>query len=61
MNRCLTEAEDLQEHINDLNIPGIEELQIDVNKSKPELNVTVDRVKAGQLGSFFGSRGPNSA
>ena len=46
----LAEAEALREHINDLNIPGIEELQIDVNKSKPELNVTVDRVKAGQLG-----------
>ena len=48
--QMLMEAEKLREKINELNIPGIEELNIDVNKSKPELNVTVDRVKAGQLG-----------
>ncbi|MGB7786484.1 MAG: efflux RND transporter permease subunit [Salinimicrobium sp.] len=48
--QMLTEAEDLREYINDLGIPGIEDLQIDVNKSKPELNIRVDRVKAGQLG-----------
>lgn len=46
----LAEADQLREYIRDLNIPGIEELKIDVNKSKPELNVKVDRVKAGQLG-----------
>ena len=46
----LTQAQELREYINDLGIPGIEDLQIDVNKSKPELNVRVDRVKAGQLG-----------
>ncbi|MFD2517629.1 efflux RND transporter permease subunit [Salinimicrobium flavum] len=48
--KMLIEAENLRDHINSLNIGGIEELNIDVNKSKPELNVTVDRVKAGQLG-----------
>ncbi len=48
--QMLTEAEQLREYINELGIPGIEDLQIDVNKSKPELNVSVDRVKAGQLG-----------
>ena len=48
--QMLIEAEQLVNFIQELNIPGIEELQIDVNKSKPELNVTVDRVKAGQLG-----------
>ncbi len=48
--QMLMEAESLVNFIQELNIPGIEELQIDVNKSKPELNVTVDRVKAGQLG-----------
>ncbi len=48
--KMLIAAENLREHIEELNIAGIEELQIDVNKSKPELNVTVDRVKAGQLG-----------
>ncbi len=46
----LAEADRLREYIRDMNIPGIEELKIDVNKSKPELNVRVDRVKAGQLG-----------
>src|SRR5690606_9512847 len=49
--------EALRDHIQELNIAGIEELQIDVNKSKPELNVTVDRVKAGQLGVSSSSVG----
>lgn len=48
--KMLVEAEELREYIDELNIPGIEKLQIDVNRSKPELNVTVDRVRAGQLG-----------
>lgn len=55
--QMLLEAEDLRDYINELNIPGIEELNIDVNKSKPELNVTVDRVKAGQLGISSASVG----
>ncbi|MCC8359794.1 efflux RND transporter permease subunit [Salinimicrobium sediminilitoris] len=55
--QMLITAENLQEHIQNMNIPGIEELQIDVNKSKPELNVTVDRVKAGQLGVSTGAVG----
>ncbi len=46
----LAEAENLRSYIQDLSIPGIEELKIDVNKSKPELDVRVDRRKAGQLG-----------
>ena len=36
--------------INTKNIPGIEELKIDVNKSKPSLEIEVDRQKAGELG-----------
>lgn len=48
--QMLMQAEELREYITELNIPGIEELNIDVNKSKPELNVRIDRVKAGQLG-----------
>ena len=48
--KMLAEAEDLRSYINDLSIAGIEELKIDVNKSKPELSVKVDRKKAGQLG-----------
>ena len=56
-DQMLIVAEDLREHIQELGIPGIEKLQIDVNKSKPELNVTVDRVKAGQLGVSSSSVG----
>ncbi|MDT0644136.1 efflux RND transporter permease subunit [Zunongwangia sp. F363] len=48
--QMLTQAEDLRSYIQNLSIPGIEELKIDVNKSKPELDVRVDRQKAGQLG-----------
>ncbi|MBE7639452.1 AcrB/AcrD/AcrF family protein [Salegentibacter sp. BLCTC] len=48
--QMLMEAENLRTYINDLSIAGIEELKIDVNKSKPELSVEVDRKKAGQLG-----------
>ncbi|CAM3251628.1 efflux RND transporter permease subunit [Aequorivita lipolytica] len=46
----LREAENLRSYIEGLGISGIEELKIDVNKSKPEMDVTVDREKAGQLG-----------
>jgi len=48
--KMLAEAENLRSYIQSLSIPGIEELKIDVNKSKPELDVRVDRRKAGQLG-----------
>ena len=43
-------AEDLRAFVLNSGIQGIEELKIDVNKSKPELEVQVDRSKAGQLG-----------
>ncbi len=46
----LTQAEQVRSYIRSLNIAGIEELKIDVNKSKFELDVRVDRRKAGQLG-----------
>ncbi|HET8839244.1 MAG TPA: efflux RND transporter permease subunit, partial [Flavobacteriaceae bacterium] len=49
-DQMLIEAENLRSYIQDLNIPGIEGLKIDVNKSKPEINVHVDRRKAGRLG-----------
>lgn len=48
--KMLAEAENLRSYIQELSIAGIEELKIDVNKSKPELDVKVDRRKAGQLG-----------
>ncbi len=49
-DEMLLQAEQLRSYINELGIAGIEELNIDVNKSKAELEVSVDRRKAGQLG-----------
>lgn len=46
----LAQAENMRSFIQNLSIEGIEELKIDVNKAKPELQVRVDRQKAGQLG-----------
>ncbi|WGF93733.1 efflux RND transporter permease subunit [Aequorivita marisscotiae] len=53
----LREAENLRSYIEGLGISGIEELKIDVNKSKPEMDVTVNREKAGQLGISTGQIG----
>jgi len=46
----MEEAKNIQTYINDLNIQGIEELNIDVNQNKPEMEVVVNRKKAGELG-----------
>ena len=46
----LEEADRMRQFINGTGIEGIEELQIDINKSKPEFNIRIDRAKAGQLG-----------
>jgi multidrug efflux pump subunit AcrB len=43
-------AEKMREFINTKNIAGIDELKIDVNKSKPSMQVEIDRQKAGELG-----------
>ncbi len=48
--QMLAEAENLRSYIQELNIAGIENLQLDVNKSKAEVDVKVDRRKAGRLG-----------
>lgn len=53
----LREAENLRSYIEGLGVSGIEELKIDVNKSKPEMDVTVDRQKAGQLSISTGQIG----
>ncbi|WP_430907180.1 efflux RND transporter permease subunit [Maribacter sp. 2-571] len=50
-------AEDIRNFINTKNIAGIEELKIDVNKSKPSMQVVVDREKAGELGVSVGQVG----
>lgn len=49
-NELLAEASNIQRFINENNIRGIEELKLDVNQNKPEMEVFVDRKKAGELG-----------
>ena len=50
-------AERMRNFLNTKNIAGIEELKIDVNKSKPSMQVAVDRKKAGELGVSVGQVG----
>jgi len=56
-NKMLIEANNLKDFINEKNIAGIEELKIDVNKSKPGLDVVLDIDKAGHLGITSGQVG----
>ncbi len=46
----LKEADKMIAFIDAKNIPGIEKLNVDVNKESPELEVKVDRVNAGSVG-----------
>jgi multidrug efflux pump subunit AcrB len=55
----LKEADKMIAFINAKNIPGIERLNVDVNKESPELEVKVDRVNAGSLGVSTGQLGFN--
>ncbi|MCF8274210.1 MAG: efflux RND transporter permease subunit [Flavobacteriaceae bacterium] len=50
-------AEKMRNFLNTKNIQGIDELKIDVNKSKPAMQVQVDRKKAGELGVSSGQVG----
>ncbi|TKD67293.1 efflux RND transporter permease subunit [Flavobacterium sp. ASW18X] len=50
-------AERMRNFINSKNIAGIEELKVDVNKSKPGMQVVVNREKAGELGVAVGQVG----
>lgn len=43
-------AEGMKEFLNRINISGVEELKIDVNKNKPGVQLEIDRKKAGALG-----------
>ncbi|MGB5665633.1 MAG: efflux RND transporter permease subunit [Maribacter sp.] len=56
-DELISTAEDIRNFINTKNIAGIEELKIDVNKSKPSMQVVVDREKAGELGVSAGQVG----
>lgn len=53
----IASAESMRNFINARNIPGIEELKIDVNKNKPAMEILVDRKKAGELGVKVGQVG----
>ncbi|KAA3661230.1 MAG: AcrB/AcrD/AcrF family protein [Calditrichaeota bacterium] len=43
-------SEDLKKYIDDLQIPGIEDLQPDMETSKPEIVLSIQRDKAAKLG-----------
>ncbi|MEK9614035.1 MAG: efflux RND transporter permease subunit [Flavobacteriaceae bacterium] len=43
-------AQNMKDYLNRINIEGVEELKIDVNKNKPGLQLNIDRQKAGELG-----------
>jgi multidrug efflux pump subunit AcrB len=47
----------IKDFINLQSIEGIDELKIDVNRSKPSMYVTIDRRKAGELGVKAGQVG----
>ena len=55
----LETANNLKSFINNANIPGIEELKLDIDQGKPELLVRVDRQKARRLGVSTGLIGNN--
>ncbi|WPR71875.1 efflux RND transporter permease subunit [Flavobacterium sp. NG2] len=50
-------AEKMKDFLNGRNIPGIDELKVDVNKGKPAMKVSVDREKAGEMGISAGQVG----
>ncbi len=56
-SELIATAEKMRDFINTKNIQGIDELKIDVNKSKPSMQVVVDRKKAGELGVTSGQVG----
>lgn len=43
-------AEDVKRHIDEVQIPGIENLEMDINISKPEMRVNIDREMVRRLG-----------
>jgi len=49
-DQLLHEALRIKKYLEAQPVPGIEKLQIDVDKNKPELPLHVDREKAGRLG-----------
>ena len=58
-NLILETANLIKTYVNKSNIPGIEELKLDIDQGKPELIVKVDRQKARRLGISTGLIGSN--
>jgi len=56
-SELIDSAEKMRDFINSKNIPGIDKIKIDVNKSKPAMYVEIDRKKAGELGVNAGQIG----
>ena len=56
-NELISIAKELRQFINNENIPGVEQVKIDVNKSKPGIEVEIDRKKSGSLGVYAGQIG----
>ena len=57
-DELITVAKEIRDYITEESgIGGIEELKLDVNTNKPELEIYVDRVKAGNLGVSTGMIG----
>ncbi len=53
----IVSAEKMRNYINSRNVPGVDELKINVNRGKPGTEVIVDRQKAGELGVAVGQVG----
>ncbi len=53
----ISAAEKMRNYINARNVPGVDEIKIDVNRGKPGTQVIVDRQKAGELGVAVGQVG----
>ena len=49
-DELIAAATKMRDFINTKNIPGVDELKIDVNKAKPGMLVDIDRKKSGELG-----------
>ena len=55
--KLIKSAQEMKDFLNTENIPGVEELKIDVNKNKPGTQLIIDRKKAGELGVSAGMIG----
>lgn len=56
-DKLISTAENMIDFINSKSVSGIDQLKVNVNKSKPSKIVTIDRAKAGELGVSAGQIG----